>query len=87
MPIKQASFKHLRQTKKRTIINDAVEKNVKKLVKNARKLLVAKKKAEAAPAVTQAAKALAKAARKGVIKKNTASRTTSRLMRQLAKLR
>ncbi|MFH1235929.1 MAG: 30S ribosomal protein S20 [Parcubacteria group bacterium] len=86
MPIKQASFKHLRQTKKRTVINDAVEKNVKKLVKNARKLLIAKKKAEAVPAVSQAAKALAKAARKGVIKKNTASRTTSRLMRQLAKL-
>lgn len=83
MPIKNAAFKHLRQTKKRTAANKAVLDNVGKLLKNSRRLITAKKKDEAKPIVAETVKALAKAAQKGVIKKNTASRTASRLVRSL----
>lgn len=86
MPTKKSAIKHLRQTKKLTGRNTVVKDNLKKLVKKSQKLLVEKKKGEAEASIKQTIKALDKAAQNGVMKKNTASRTKSRLMKQLNKL-
>ena len=86
MPTKKAAIKHLKQTKKRTVQNIVVKNRLDAAVKKSRKLIAEKKKAEAMEAVKQAVKALDKAAQNKLIKKNTASRTKSRLMKQLNKL-
>ena len=86
MPIQKAAFKHLRQTKKRTLRNKKVKNNLKLLIKKSRKLIEAKKKDEAKEWVNNAVKALDKAAQSKNIKKNKASRLKSRLMKQLNKL-
>ncbi|MFA6553147.1 MAG: 30S ribosomal protein S20 [Patescibacteria group bacterium] len=83
MPNKHASIKHLRQTKVRAAKNLAVKNQVKKLVKTSRKHLLAKEKDKATTSVRAAGKALDKAASNGVIRKNTAARLKSRLMKQL----
>lgn len=82
MPTKQASFKHARQTIKRTLVNRAVKDDVREAVKKARKLIAAKD-GGAKAAVAAAAVLLDKAARKRVIAKNAASRKKSRLVRAL----
>ncbi|MFC1687491.1 30S ribosomal protein S20 [Patescibacteria group bacterium] len=86
MPTKKSAIKHLRQTKKLADRNTVVKDNLKKLIKKSRQLLVAKNKSEAETAIKQTIKAMDKATQNGVIKKNTASRTKSRLMKQLNKL-
>lgn len=87
MPIKHAAFKHLRQTKKRTIQNKKAKDNLKSLVKAVRKAIVQKDKTKAAEALKKAVRALDKAAQKQVIKKNRASRLKSRLSRQASSLK
>lgn len=86
MPIKKAAFKHLRQTKKRTLRNKKVKNNLRQLIKKSRKLIEAKKKDEAKEWVNKAVKALDKSAQSKIIKKNKASRLKSRLLRRLNKL-
>ncbi|MFA5052007.1 MAG: 30S ribosomal protein S20 [Patescibacteria group bacterium] len=83
MPTKKASAKHWRQTKARTAKNLKVKNQAKKTVKAARQFVLAKEKDKATAAVRAAVKTLDKAASNGVIKKNTASRLKSRLMKQL----
>jgi len=87
MPIKKAAFKHLRQTKKRTIHNKKVKDNLKLLIKKSRKLIESKKKDEANELIKKAIISLDKAAQKGIIKKNTAARRKSRLMKRLNNLK
>ena len=57
-----------------------------KTVKAVKKLFVSKTKEGAKEALVLAYKALDKAAKKGVIKKNTASRKKSRLAKAIKKL-
>jgi small subunit ribosomal protein S20 len=83
MPIKKSAFKHLRQTKKRTQKNIGVKKNLKEFVKKVRKTIVAKDKEKLQGISSELQKVLDKAAKKCVIKKNTAARKKSRLMRQI----
>lgn len=87
MPIKKASSKHWRQTKKRTIHNKKVKGSLKFLIKKSRKLIEAKKKDEAKEEIRKAIIALDKAAQKGIIKKNNAARKKSRLMKRLNSLK
>lgn len=87
MPIKQAAFKHIRQSKKRYLKNKRVKGNLKLLIKKSRGLIEAKKKDEAKELVIKAIQALDKAAQKKIIKKNTASRKKSRLMKRLNSLK
>ena len=87
MPIKKAAFKQIRQTKKRTLRNKKVKDNLKYLIKKSRKLIEAKKKDEAKDWVVKTIKALDKAAQKKIIKKNTAARRKSRLMKRLNSLK
>lgn len=82
MPNKQNARKALRQAKKRTAANLLVKKSFKKAVKE----VVAASTSDVAEKLRLAQKQLDKAAKKGVIKKNTASRKLSRLMKKVKKV-
>ena len=81
MPNKQNAKKALRQTLKRAALN----KTRRDAYKNALKKAVKSTGAESKDLVRQAQKALDKAAKRGVIKKNTAARKLSRLMKKVNK--
>ncbi|MBI2038149.1 MAG: 30S ribosomal protein S20 [Candidatus Magasanikbacteria bacterium] len=78
MPNIQSARKELRKAKKRAALNKLRRDTYKNLLKTA---VVSK----SADAVKAAQKALDKAAKNGVIKKNTAARKLSRLMKKLNK--
>ena len=81
MPNKPAGRKALRQTKKHAVLNAARKEAFKNAIKKALKA----SGAEAKNLLSMAQKALDKAAKRGVIKKNTASRKLSRLMKKMGK--
>jgi len=85
MPIKKSAKKALRQAKRRQVQNLKKNKALKDVVKKIKKLIVAKKIKEAEKLVPLAYKAIDKAAKTDVIKKNTASRKKSRLMKMFRK--
>ena len=87
MPIKQAGVKALRQSKKRRVHNLSKKNNLKNLTKKSNRSLEAGKKNEAKELVKKTVKALDKAAKTNLIKKNTASRRKSRLMKKLNTLK
>lgn len=78
MPIKPSAFKALRQTKKRTVRNTKVRSDIEALVRRVRKA-AGSDAAKAGDWFRQAVKAIDRAAQRGVLKKNTAARTKSRL--------
>ncbi|MFA4937183.1 MAG: 30S ribosomal protein S20 [Patescibacteria group bacterium] len=84
MPIKKASWKHYRQTPKRTAHNTKIRVAMEIAVKTARKAITSKA-GDVKDKVTAAIKALDRAAQKGIIKKNNAARKKSRLMKALHK--
>ncbi len=69
-----------------TARNRRVRATVRTVLKKARQALESGDAAAAKAPVLEAAKALARAASKGVLPTNTASRVTSRISAQLAKL-
>lgn len=81
MPITKSAKKALRGSAKKKAVNDRNKKNVKETIKNIEKLLKEKKKDEAKKLLPEAYSAIDKAYKKGVIKKNNASRKKSRLSR------
>ena len=83
MPIKHAALKALRQDRKRRARNQAVESQLRTVTKRLLALLSAKKLEEAKVLIRDVAKQYDRAAAKRIIHRNTASRTTSRLMRRL----
>jgi small subunit ribosomal protein S20 len=85
MPIKKASFKALRQTKKRTVRNRTRKEKTKDLRKKIQKFLAAKNIEEAKKLMPLFYKSVDKAAKTQVITKNKASRLKARLMAQLQK--
>ena len=78
--------KRNRQRIKRTLRNRAVKSAVRTHVKNVRAALEAKDAKAAKEALKAATIAIDKASSKGVIAKETASRTVSRLSAQVHKL-
>ena len=84
MPIKKAAIKDVKQNAVRRVRNLRVQRTVREAVKSAREA-IANKDAKAAELVSSAGKLLDRAAQKNVIKKNTASRTKSRLAAALKK--
>ena len=80
MPNKANAKKALRQMKKRAALNKTRRDAYKEAIKNTSK---AKSKAEALNMARAAQKALDKASKRGVIKKNTAARKLSRLMKKV----
>lgn len=81
MPITTNAKKALRVADRRKAINDRTKKVLKEGVKSIEKLALAKKFKEAKESLSKAYSAIDKAAKKGVIKKNTASRKKARLSR------
>ncbi|MFO0566559.1 MAG: 30S ribosomal protein S20 [Polyangiaceae bacterium] len=78
--------KRNRQRVARTERNRAAKSSVRSAVKKARAAIASGDKAGAKANVAEASTALAKAAKKGVIHKNAAARTTSRIQAALSKL-
>lgn len=86
MPITSSAKKALRSSKRKRLVNLANKETMNKSVKAVKKLVVSKTKEGTKEALSLAYKALDKAAKKGVIKKNTASRKKSRLAAAIKKL-
>lgn len=86
MPIKKAGFKAVRQNKKRIVANARVKDLLKKEIKISRKMIDDKKTEEAKAEVFKTIRMLDKAVSKGTLKKNTAARKKSRLMKRLSGL-
>ncbi len=84
MPNKQNAKKALRQSQKRAIRNTEVKTAYKKAVKEVNKLVATGEK-EVKEQMRLAQKFLDKAAKKGVLKKRTAGRKLSRLMKRASK--
>lgn len=82
MPTQRASFKHLRQTKKRTIKNRAEQERMKSAIKKVQRAAAAKQGADLETLIRTAVQAIDKAAQHGIIKKNAAARKKSRIMRR-----
>ena len=86
MPIKRASFKDLRKSKKRHLKNITIRTELHTLSKKFDTLVSGKKTSEAKDALRSLLSKIDKASSKGIIHKNAASRRSSRLMKRLAAL-
>ena len=84
MPIKRSAYKELRKAKKRHFKNISTKSDLRTSIKNFEKLLKEKKADEAKKALSSLISKLGKATSKGILKKNTASRKISRLMKKLS---
>jgi len=85
MPITTSAKKALRQSIKRGARNKQVRVKVRDIIKEVRTLVSQKKIEEARLLLPKLYKILDKGTKVGVLKKNTASRTKSRLTLSLAK--
>lgn len=83
MPHTHAAAKSLRQNARHRERNLRLLKSVRKSLHDSRRAIRLKNAAEAKPLALAAIKALDRAVAKGVIKKNTAARKKSRLMKAL----
>jgi small subunit ribosomal protein S20 len=83
MPITKSAKKSLRKSLRRKKGNVKKRDKLKKLLKEVRGLIAEKKSEEANKLLPQIYKVLDKAAKIGLIKKNTASRTKSRITRTI----
>ena len=81
MPITKSAKKALRGSLVKKAMNDRNKKAIKEATKNIEKLVKEKKKDEAKKFLPVAYSAIDKAAKRGVLKKNTASRKKSQLSR------
>ena len=79
MAITKSAKKAIRQSATRNAQNVVYKDKIKKLVKEARALVLAKKMTEAKKLLPEIYSAFDKAAKVGVIKKNNAARKKSRL--------
>jgi len=83
MPITKSAKKAVRQNERRRVHNLQYKNKLKKLVKEARSLILEKKIEEARQLLPQVYKFIDKAAKTGLIKKGTADRKKSRLAKAL----
>lgn len=83
MPIKKSAEKALRQAKKRTLRNQKVKEGISFLRRSVRKALDSKEVKSAQELAKAAIKSIDKAVQNKVMKKNTAARIKSRLVRKL----
>jgi small subunit ribosomal protein S20 len=79
MPIIKSAKKALRGSLVKKAMNDRNKKNIKESIKKIEKLVKEKKKDEAKKLLPEAYSVIDKAAKRGVIKKNNASRKKARL--------
>jgi len=79
MPITKSAKKALRGSLVKKAMNDRNKKNIKESIKKIEKLVKEKKNTEAKKLLPVAYSVIDKAAKRGVIKKNNASRKKARL--------
>lgn len=84
MPITDSAKKALRSSKRKKLFNLKRKTEMQSAVKEYKKLVSSKKQEDAKKFLPKLQKAIDKAAKRGVIKKNTASRKKSRLMKKFA---
>lgn len=85
MPITKSAKKALRQNRTKRLFNLRRLKTMRRLIKQSEKLIKDSKKEEALKILPKIYKAIDKAAKRGIIKKNTASRKKSRLTKAISK--
>ena len=85
MPITSSAKKALRGSKKKRVFNLRRKDEMQNVIKEYKKLVLAKKTDEAKKLIPKLQKAIDKAEMRGIIKKNTASRKKSRLMKKISK--
>jgi ribosomal protein S20 len=84
LPIKRSAYKELRKAKLRHFANISTKSELRTIAKQFQKLAEAKKVDEAKKVLSSLVSKMDRAASKGIIKKNTASRKISRLMKKLS---
>jgi len=85
MAITKSAKKAIRQSERRKAQNLVYKNNIKNIVKEAKALMLAKKIEEAKKLLPDIYQAFDKAAKTGVIKKNKANRSKSRLTKLIDK--
>ena len=83
MPIKRASFKDLRKSKKRHVRNISIKSELHSLLKKFETLVSEKKTDEAKKFLATIVSKIDRAEAKGIIHRNAASRKISRLTKKL----
>jgi small subunit ribosomal protein S20 len=83
MPIKKNAIKALRQNIRRAQLNKTVKAEIDSLRVKFRKAVIAVKKTEAAEAAKAIGQKVDKAVSKKILKKNTAARIKSRMMKKV----
>lgn len=83
MPITSSAKKALRSSKRKRVFNLRRKNEMQNVIKQYKKLVLAKKTDEATKLIPQLQKAIDKAKKRGLIKKNTASRKKSRLLKTI----
>ena len=83
MPITKSAKKALRGSKKKRVFNLRRKNEMQNVIKQYKKLILSKKTDEATKLIPQLQKAIDKAQKRGIIKKNTASRKKSRLLKTI----
>ena len=78
-----SAIKRAKQADKRNLLNKSVRSNIKTIERKVESVITSGNKEEAGKALLEASKVLQKAASKGVIHKNNAARTISRLARKV----
>ncbi|HZS43202.1 MAG TPA: 30S ribosomal protein S20 [Candidatus Paceibacterota bacterium] len=86
MPITRSAKKALRVSHRKRVFNLRRKTSLNNAVKEIKKLVGQKNIKEARAALSRAYKAIDKATKKGVIKKNNASRKKSRLSKLIKKI-
>lgn len=84
MPREKTAYKELRKAKKRHFKNISTKSDLRTSFKNFEALITAKKPDEAKKLLPSLISKLDRAASKGIIKRNTASRKISRLMKKIS---
>ncbi|MEK7669506.1 MAG: 30S ribosomal protein S20 [Patescibacteria group bacterium] len=81
MPITSSAKKALRSSKKKKVFNLRRKNEMQNVIKEYKKLVSAKKTEEAKKLIPKLQKVIDKAEKRGIIKKNNASRKKSRLLK------
>lgn len=81
MPITRSAKRAIRVSGRKKVINDRRKKTLKDTIKKVERLVKEKSQAEAKGLLSSVYSAIDKAAKRGIIKKNNASRKKARLSR------
>ncbi len=87
MATSKSAKKSYKQADRRRVFNLRVLRSLKKVMKEAKSLIIKKDKKAVEAVMPTVYKAIDKATKRGILKKNNASRKKSRLMTAIAKIK